>query len=182
MTNQGGKDWTILDGDVEIPEGAYVDPGDNNDFCTECSRDFAYTQLGHAYCHCGVWFPSSAVAHLVDDSDPVDDNYPGRFDGIPGLVWYAKTRKVLGADLRPGDWLDSLDHRGARMIYGIWFGQVDAADLPEAMVEIDDSHPDPDSPVRTVMLSFGDTEAARADVLYDVVDPDSQVSPDGSPL
>jgi hypothetical protein len=89
--------------------------------------------------------------------------YTADFDGIPGMVWYSRARKVRGADLRLGDWLDSLDHRGARMIYGI-------------------SWTDPESPVRTVTFSFDDTELVHANVEYDVVDPDSRVAPDGTPL
>lgn len=92
------------------------------------------------------------------------DPFDGRFDGIPGLMWYATSDKVRGSDLKAGDWLDSLDHRGARMIYEV-------ADGSEG--------------VRTVWFSGGgdDCETIRADVLYDVVDPDSQVAPDdtGSP-
>ena len=88
-------------------------------------------------------------------------SYTGEFDGIPGLVWYSRVRKVRGADLRRGDWLDSLDHRGARMIYGIAWTHSD---------------------VLTVTFSCGDTELVTASVEYDVVDPESQVAPDGTPL
>jgi hypothetical protein len=101
-------------------------------------------------------------------------NDPGRYDDIPGLVWYSRSRKVRGSDLALGDWLDSLDHRGARMIYGIWFG--DSAEATSHHYTADES------PVRTVMFCGGDTEAVRVDVECDVVDPDSQVQPDGSPL
>jgi hypothetical protein len=179
MTSQGGKDWTILDGDVEIPEGLYVDPGDHYDFCTDCGDHFAYTVLGHAYCRCGVWFPSNAVDDLIDDDgDPVDGTGPGRFDGIPGLVWFAEVRKVLGAELKLGDWLDSLDHHGARSIWGIWRGAATRQQLGSLSFYL----PDKDDPAITVMFGGGDTETIRADVEYDVVDPDSQVAPDGSPL
>lgn len=101
-----------------------------------------------------------------------NDTYPGRFDGIPGLVWYADVRKVRGDQLEVGDWLDSLDHRGARSIYGIRVGA-------------------PGSGYREVCFSGGftvyddgssDSEMIRDDVEYDVVNPDSQVAPDGSPL
>jgi len=83
----------------------------------------------------------------------------GRFDGIPGLMWYARVEQVRGGDLKVGDWLDSLDHRGARMIYAV-------ADGSEGF--------------RTVWFSEGgdDCETVRVDVDYDVVDPDSQVAPD----
>lgn len=106
----------------------------------------------------------------------------GRFDGIPGLVWYASIHKVRGEDLKLGDWLDSLDHRGARMIYGLWLGAATTADLYEetlrTAVDIDSGSPK----VMTVMFSCGDTEQLRPDVEYDVVDPESQVAPDGSAL
>jgi hypothetical protein len=90
--------------------------------------------------------------------------YRGRYDGIPGLMWYASVRKVPGGELHVGDWLDSLDHRGARMIYAVL-----------------DARPG----YRTVYFSElgDDCEIVRADVEYDVVDPDSQVAPDdGSAL
>lgn len=99
-------------------------------------------------------------------------DYVGRYDGVPGLVWYAKVTPTRGDELKVGDWLDSLDHRGARSIYGI---RVAA----------------PDSGYREVCFSGGftvyddgssDAEVVRDDVMYDVVDPDSQVAPDGSPL
>lgn len=121
-----------------------------------------------------------------DDGDDEDIhagtpwNYCGRFDGIPGMVWYSSVRKVRGGDLRIGDALDSLDHRGARTIYGIWCGEVDPDDLTTAMPTLD--APGPDSPVRTVMFSFGDVETVRVDVEYDVVDMDTQVTPDGTPV
>ena len=86
---------------------------------------------------------------------------PGRYDGIPGLVWYSDVRKMRGDELEPGMWLDSLDHSGARMICSI----------------------DPDMPQdqnRMVRFSCGDGEEVRKDVQYDVVDPSSQVAPDGS--
>lgn len=89
------------------------------------------------------------------------------FDGIPGGVWYTKVQKVRGADLKLGDWLDSLNHEGARMIHGI-------------------SMTDPASTRRTVAFSagfaFGDTEVVDIHVEYDVVDPGSQVTPGGEPI
>lgn len=88
---------------------------------------------------------------------------PGTIDGHPGLNWYTRVEKVHGRDLRPGQWLDSLDHSGARTIHHIsdltagrrlvWFSDID-----------------------------GDSEQVRADVEYDVVDPASQVDPDGTPV
>lgn len=99
-------------------------------------------------------------------------DYVGRFDGEPGLVWYSRVTKTRGDQLQVGDWLDSLDHRGARSIYGV---RVTT----------------PGSGFREVCFSGGfqvyddgssDSEVVRDDVFYDVVDPDSQVAPDGSPL
>lgn len=123
-----------------------------------------------------------------DDPDDGKDIYAGlpwnhaaRFDGIPGLVWYSTVRPVSGGELRVGDWLDSLDHRGARLICGIWIGETRTSDLADAMIDFA-CQPDPDSAVRTVMFSAGDTETVRCDVDYDVVDPNSQVTPDGSPV
>ncbi len=121
--------------------------------------------------------------HQYDNPDD-DDIYEGlpwnhcaRYDGIPGAVWYANSRQVRGDQLQVGDWLDSLDHRGARCIYGLWVGNVDPDSLTDDMV-----HTDFDSTVRTVMFSFGDVETVACDVEYDVVDPDSQVTPDGTPV
>jgi hypothetical protein len=124
----------------------------------------------------------NALSAFDDHEEDLPWNHCARFDGIPGMVWYSEVRKVRGDQLQVGDWLDSLDHRGARCIYGIWFGEIAAADLAEAMVQIDDPGPGPGSPVRTVMFSVGDTETVRVDVEYDVVDPDSQVTPDGTPV
>lgn len=98
-----------------------------------------------------------------------EDEIPGRYDGIPGLVWYSRVTKTRGDQLKVGDWLDSLDHRGARSIYGIRVAQ-------------------PGSGFREVCFSGGwtvyedgssDTEIVRDGVLYDVVDPDSLVDPAG---
>lgn len=101
-----------------------------------------------------------------------DGGGPGRFDGIPGLVWYADVRTVRGDQLTPGMWLDSLDHRGVRSIAGIWFG---ATSLPSGDFLTDTGR-------LTVMFFGGDTETVRGDVEYDAVDPDSQVTPDGTPM
>lgn len=99
--------------------------------------------------------------------------YCGNFDGIPGLVWYASAEQVRGDRLTAGDWLDSLDHRGARRITAIWVGG-DVEDLADITFH--------DMDHRTVMFAGGETETLRADVLYDVVDPASQVAPDGTPV
>lgn len=121
-----------------------------------------------------------------EEEDPfagTSDTYHGRFCGYPGLVWYSKVRKVQGTDLKIGDWLDTLDHRGARAIYGIFAG---AAPADTDMVDIDHlrrlTGRDIDSGWLTVMVAGGETETIRADVEYDVVDPDSQVTPDGTPV
>jgi hypothetical protein len=119
----------------------------------------------------------------ADDADlyaGLPDNHVARFDGHPGLVWFAEVRRVRGDKLQIGDWLDSLDHRGARCIYGLWAGDISAAELADAMLRLD--APQPDSPVRTVMIGGGETETIRVDVEYDVVNPDSQVTPDGTPV
>lgn len=89
--------------------------------------------------------------------------YPGRYDGEPGLVWYSSVEKVLGAKLKVGNWLDTLDHRGARRIESI-------------------DKDDPSSPLRYVRFSGGDGETVRKGIEYDVVDPNSQVEPDGTPM
>jgi hypothetical protein len=109
--------------------------------------------------------------HRNDDPDNGPDihtglpwNHCGRLDGQPGMVWYATVRKVRGDQLKAGDWLGSLDHRGARMI-----------------CQIRDGASEPGSS-RTVVFSAGDTETVRCDIEYDVVDPDSQVTPDGTPV
>jgi hypothetical protein len=98
------------------------------------------------------------------------EDYPPEFwyCGIPGLMWYATVTPTRGSDLKLGDWLDSLDHRGARAIQGI-------------RVAV------PGSGFRKVHFGGGwkvypdgssDTETIRDDVMYDVVDPNSQVAPD----
>lgn len=97
------------------------------------------------------------------------DERPGRYDGIPGLVWYSKVTPTRGDELKIGDWLDSLDHSGARRIYDVRIAA-------------------PGSGFREVCFSGGwtvysdgssDTETVRDEVVYDVVDPESQVAPDG---
>lgn len=98
--------------------------------------------------------------------------YRGRFDGEAGLVWYSTVTSKRGDELEIGDWLDSLDHSGARSIHGIRVAN-------------------PGSGFREVCFSGGwkvyddgssDTETVRDDVMYDVVDPYSQVAPDGGAL
>lgn len=94
-----------------------------------------------------------------------------RLDGQSGLVWYSTVTPKRGDELEIGDWLDSLDHSGARSIYGIYVAR-------------------PGSGSREVCFSGGwtvyddgssDTETVRDDVMYDVVDPDSICDPMGNP-
>jgi hypothetical protein len=125
-----------------------------------------------------------------DDPDGEDDihaglpwNHHARFCGYPGMVWYAESRRVRGDQLRVGDWLDTLDHCGARAIYGIFAGPAPdgrATPTPEHFWGLRGE--DIDSGLLTVMVGGGETETVRADVEYDVVDPDSQVTPDGTPV
>lgn len=121
---------------------------------------------------------------LQQNDDPADGediyaglpwNHAARFDGHPGMVWYATVRQVPGDQLRISDWLDSLDHRGARAIHGILADEIGAWDP-------DGPTPSLTSNLRTVLFSAGDAETVRCDVEYDVVDPNSQVTPDGSPV
>lgn len=114
-------------------------------------------------------------------NDETSPTYHGNFCGYPGLVWYAKARRVKGADLRIGDWLDTLDHRGARAVYGIFAGAAPADMVDEQHLMGLTGH-DLDSDWLTVMVAGGEIETVRADVEYDVVDPDSQVTPDGTPV
>lgn len=87
---------------------------------------------------------------------------PEHFCGYPGMVWYSKVTPTRGDEVKVGDWLDSLDHSGARTVHAI--GEGDG--------------------YRTVCFSGneGDSEVVRNDVLYDVVDPASIVAPDGTPI
>lgn len=131
--------------------------GDGSGYNWFCPETVKNKCDGEGY---GFATPESAEAAAAAAGHSLGDS-PGRFDGIPGLVWYADVTKTYGRDLKEGDWLDSLDHRGARMISGP--PRVDGNSI-------------------VVTFSFGDTEIVRADVEYDVVNPDSQVQPDGSPL
>lgn len=102
------------------------------------------------------------------------DDYPGRFDGQAGQVWYSDVRQVRGSQLQIGDWLDTLDHRGARMIYAVGVKPRDpgARYVAASGWYYDNAADDPGS----------DWERVRDDVLYDIVNPDSQVAPDGTPV
>jgi hypothetical protein len=83
---------------------------------------------------------------------------PEHIIGHPGMVWYTTVTPTRGDQLQVGQWLDSLDHCGARTIHNI----TDAA-----------------NGYRTVWFSNidGDSETVRDDVMYDVVDPDSVTGP-----
>lgn len=87
---------------------------------------------------------------------------PEHFCGYPGMVWYSQVTPTRGGELKVGDWLDSLDHCGARTIRAI--GEGDG--------------------YRTVCFSDieADSEVVRNDVLYDVVNPASIVAPDGTSI
>lgn len=141
-------------------------------FCREIVKG---TCTGEGYGYTTREAAEAAVVAFGHDVEAADRD-PGRFDGIPGLVWYAAVTKTLGRDLKVGDWLDSLDHSGARMIVGMYLGVVPDDD--------EDWVPgiDIDPAMRTAIFAGGDGEVIRTDVEYDVVEPDSQVAPDGSPL
>lgn len=112
-----------------------------------------------------------SAALASDHQVATDDELPGRCAGIPGLVWYSRVTKTRGDELKIGDWLDSLDHSGARRIYDTRVAQ-------------------PGSGFREVCFSgdwtvyedgSSDSETVRDDVVYDVVDPDSICDPMGNP-
>lgn len=88
---------------------------------------------------------------------------PEHLIGHPGMVWYSNATPTRGDQLQVGTWLDSLDHCGARTIRRV----TDAG-----------------GGYRTVWFSDidDDSEVVRDDVLYDVVDPNSVVAPDGTPI
>ena len=126
--------------------------------------------------------------HRNDDPEGEDPyaglpwNHCARFDGQSGMVWYSRVDKVPGDRIKIGDWLDgTLDHRGARAVFGIWVGQVDPRELADTMADFS-RQPDLDTMLRTVMFGSGDTATVRRDVIYDVVEPESQVTPDGTPI
>lgn len=85
------------------------------------------------------------------------------------VVRYTESRQVLGADLTPGMWLDSLDHRGARMVWSVSF--------PGNYLKVVIEEPSGWDAFRLVGFSDlpSDRETVRADLPYDVVDPDSMV-------
>jgi hypothetical protein len=92
--------------------------------------------------------------------------------GEPGLVWYSKVTKKRGDELEIGDWLDSLDHSGACKIWAIGVNSRTGARYV-AFSEWDG--------IPATDGDDSDWRMVRADVLYDVVDPDSIVDPAGEP-
>lgn len=113
----------------------------------------------------------AANDRLADREGATVDTSPGRYCGMPGLVWYSRVTKTRGDHLRIGHALDSLDHRGARTIRGIRVAE-------------------PRSGFREVHFGGGwtvypdgstDSETVRDDVMYDVVDLDSICDPMGDP-
>jgi hypothetical protein len=91
--------------------------------------------------------------------------------GEPGLVWYSMVEHKRGDELQIGDWLDTLDHRGARMIYAVAIKDRDG-DRRYVGFSVWHYNLDVEDP-------GSDWEAVRDDVLYDVVDPDSICDPMG---
>lgn len=114
---------------------------------TRLRKHFART--GSALTRSLTFLRSRALSRRAD---------PAQWGGIPGLNWYATVTRTRGADLREGDWLDTADHSGARMIMGTSGGPVDGQ--------------------RIVMFHGGDSEIVQVDVRYPVVDPTSLVAPD----
>lgn len=127
---------------------------DNQAWCVDCNEnDNPSNYVGGVHIS-QVELPDPWTPAYVD---------PGTIDGHPGLNWYTRVEKVHGRDLKPGQWLDSLDHSGARTIHHITELTTDSR-----LVSFSDID--------------GDSEVVRTDVLYDVVDPASQVAPDGTPV
>jgi hypothetical protein len=150
------------------------DPGLDGTYSWFCCQKTKGKCTAEAY---GFETHEAAVADAIAAGHQVavDDEAPGHYDGIPGLVWYSKATKTYGRDLKLGDWLDSLDHRGARTIWGLWRGSATRAELGARSLYL----PDQADPLITVMFGGGDTEVVRADVQYDVVEPDSQTARPG---
>jgi len=132
-------------------------PGRNGTYSWFCNETTNGNCDGEGF---GFATEGAAVADAITSGHRIG-KYPGRFDGVPGLMWYSKVTPTRGDELRVDDWLDSLDHRGARAICDI--RAIGGGS-------------------RDVVFSFGDSETVRDDVMYDVVDPDSQVQPDGTPI
>lgn len=151
----------------EFLGGALADDPDGS-----CNRSFEDldTAVDWALTQAGTPRPANDRFPDATDADLEEVRHAMHLAGEPGLVWYSRVHKVYGCELRLGDWLDTLDHHGARMIYGIWYGTADEATKTRGEADQSDS--------RTVMFSFGDTEVVHAHVQYDVVDPNSHVRPD----
>lgn len=131
--------------------------------------------------------PDALAAYDDPDEDDVYAGLPwnhcARFDGHPGMVWFATSRPTRGDKLKIGDWLDTLNHSGARPIYGIVAGPAPAGGgTPDAEHLCGLGRAAISSGLRTVLFGGGGSETVRDDVLYDVVDPDAQVTPDGTPV
>jgi hypothetical protein len=87
-------------------------------------------------------------------------------------VAYGSVTSVFGADLKIGMWLDSLDHGGARMICGLRIvGDEDSLLYQVAFGPLGVGPWDESKWVETI----------RADVEYDVVDPDTESDNEESP-
>ncbi len=150
---------------IAIVDGPSLD-GTYSWFCPKVFKDKCDQQ------HFGfdTYEDALAAALKSDHRVATRDELPGRCDGIPGLVWYSRVTKTRGDRLKVGDWLDSLDHSGARSIHNIRVAR-------------------PGSGFREVCFSGGwavygdgssDTETVRDDVMYDVVDPASICDPAGN--
>lgn len=136
-------------------------------FCPEICKD----KCDQEHFGFDTYEAALSAALKSDHTVATEDEVPGRLDGMPGLVWYSRVTPKRGDELQVGDWLDSLDHSGARSIYGVRVAN-------------------PGSGFREVCFSGGwrvyddgssDTETVRDDVTYDVVDPDSICDPMGNP-
>ena len=111
-----------------------------------------------------------SAALKSDHKVATEDEMPGRFCGMPGLVWYSEVIKKRGDELEVGGWLDSLDHHGACSIFGVRVTEQGSG-------------------FREICFSGGwtvygdgssDTVTVRDDVMYDVVNPDSICDPMGN--
>lgn len=92
------------------------------------------------------------------------------------MITYTDSRLVKGADLKIGDWLDTLDRGGARAIFGIFAGMgPDNRGTPTAERLQALRCNDINSGYRTIMVGGGETETVRVDVDYSVVNPDTMV-------
>jgi hypothetical protein len=136
-------------------------------FCPEAFRNKCDQKHHDFATYEAAWSAALKSDHKIG----THDDLPGRYCGMPGLIWYSRVTQTRGDQLQVGHALDSLDHRGARTIRGI-------------RVAV------PGSGIREVHFGGGwtvysdgssDTETVRDDVLYDVVDLDSICDPMGNP-